>query len=524
MTDIKGSFPISPLSSTPSTAHRAFGLINLRPSTSLETLLASISIPTKATVIETRPNTQPAGQTTFNTLLNLSLANGQQISVRVQSPIPLLLGAQYQLSLSSDQQSLQAQLVAQEAPLEHLDPETWPPGTVLQGRVTATQQLSAEARTTQHLVKLIHSPSAQTLIVESESPLSIGTLISAQVKNPQALQWLPLNQQLNQIRLEQQLKTQFNQQASLQTLVDHLQEALLSLPKLRPLIEQWLALLPEVAQLTRPQSLAQSLRNSGLLLENQLLAAITDDLPDDLKAGLLRLLQHLKAQDSLLPTLPTALPQSSSGSTSAAVPLPQQAQQLIKQLSMDNAQVALNFPLTRTTYRVNPTQGKLEQLIGLLTAAIARLQTHQLASLAQNQTDERGQQTTTWQLELPVRLDTEISVLQIRLQAYITPEEHSPKPEKPNPMSIRWQIDLAFDWPSLGPLQVQTVVQPTGVSSQFWAERATTAQIIQQELGYLREQLQAAGLSVTTLNCYQGVSPARKTHTAVAAYFVDEQA
>lgn len=523
MTNIKGFLPIPPVSATSSSVNTVTGLISLRPTTSLDALLSSISLPINTRVVETRANPQQGGQTVFNTLLSVSLANGQQIPVRVQSQTSLLLGAQYQLSTGTGQQSLQAQLVAQEAPLEQLDPKTWPTGTILQGRVVASQQLS-EAPTTQHLVRLINSPAtAQTLMLESASPLSIGSLISMQVQNPQALQWLPLNQRLNQIRLEQQLKTQFTQQASLQALVDNLQEAALNLPKLRPLIEQWLALLPEIAQLTKPQSLAQSLRNSGLLLESQLLAAMTDDLPDDLKAGLLRLLQQLKGQNNPLST-PT--PQAAAELKTPS--LTPQAQQLIKQLSLNTAQAALNFPLSQTPYRNNPSQSDLEHLIGLLTAAIARLQTHQLASLAQNQTNDQGQQITTWQLELPVRLDTDISALQIRLQRYISisPEEDdsSSNPEKSKPTSTHWHIDLAFDWPNLGPLQVQTVVQSSGVSSQFWAEQATTVHIIQQELGHLQEQLQAAGLSVTALNCHQGIPPARKNSTAITAYLVDEQA
>ena len=61
------------------------------------------------------------------------------------------------------------------------------------------------------------------------------------------------------------------------------------------------------------------------------------------------------------------------------------------------------------------------------------------------------------------------------------------------------------------------------LSSQLWAERADTANLIGAELGNLRERLQAAGLEVGELACSQGLPP-QGPKTTLEQRWVDETA
>ena len=82
----------------------------------------------------------------------------------------------------------------------------------------------------------------------------------------------------------------------------------------------------------------------------------------------------------------------------------------------------------------------LEALLKLAAAAVSRLQTHQLSSLAQTQVDANGNLLTTWQLELPMRHQQEVIPLQIKLQ-----REDSGKADQPEHKETLWRVELAFD-------------------------------------------------------------------------------
>ncbi|MDC6652461.1 flagellar hook-length control protein FliK, partial [Leclercia adecarboxylata] len=75
----------------------------------------------------------------------------------------------------------------------------------------------------------------------------------------------------------------------------------------------------------------------------------------------------------------------------------------------------------------------------------------------------------------------------------------------------------------LGPLQVQAQLMRGTLSSQLWAERSATAELVSSELTHLRDRLQTAGLSVGELTCRQGTPP-QGPNTTLEQRFVDEKA
>ena len=117
-----------------------------------------------------------------------------------------------------------------------------------------------------------------------------------------------------------------------------------------------------------------------------------------------------------------------------------------------------------------------------------------------------------------MRDNRDIVPLQIKLQ-----REDQPKRQEKERGETLWKVELAFDVAPLGPLQVQAQLMRGTLSSQLWAERSATAELVSSELTHLRDRLQTAGLSVGELTCRQGTPP-QGPNTTLEQRFVDEKA
>ncbi|QKE63097.1 flagellar hook-length control protein FliK [Aquipseudomonas campi] len=461
----------------------------------------------------------------FQLVLKLTLDNGKQTTVEASSSRPLNQGTALAVTALSDTRLLLALQTGNSKVLNSLDLQELPIGTLLQGKVEAREQLvQAKAQQVIYkvLVSLLNTPLAGSkLSVETPLPLPIGSLLTAQVQGSQALNFLPLSGRLDQLVLGQQLATQQGRQGSLEGLFKGLQalSQQSALPEnLRASVDKLLGLLPEAGQLSTPKGLAQALENSGVFLEAKLLGGQTSNLPQDLKANLLRLVAQLLPNLPTAPALPGTLGAVSTA-TALAQALPALVRNALGSLGQANLrQQGLSFPLPSRLLQSMEGEADLEALLKLAAAAVSRLQTHQLSSLAQSQVTAEGNLLTTWQLELPMRNQQDIVPLQIKLQ-----REEQNNASKKEQKEVLWRVDLAFDLEPLGPLQVQAQLIRGSLSSQLWAERSHTAELIDHELGHLRERLLAAGLEVGELACRQGMPPqGPKTH--VEQRWVDETA
>lgn len=461
----------------------------------------------------------------FQLLLKLTLDNGRQATLQASSPRPLAQGTALAVTALSQTRLAIALQAGGEKALSSLDLEQLPIGTLLQGKVVAREQL-AQGKAQQALFKvvvsLLNTPLAGSkLALETPLSLPLGSLLSAQVQGSQALDFLPLSSRLDQLELSQQLATQQSRQGSLDGLFKALQglrgkEALP--PGLRTSIDRLFAALPDAAQLSTVKGLSQAVENSGLLLESKLLGGRADALPSDFKANLLRLVSQL------LPSLPAGAPLAAATAGAAlAQALPAFARDLLGNLGqVGTRQRALSFPLPSRLLQNLDGEADLETLLKLAAAAVSRLQTHQLSSLAQSQLGPDGNLLTTWQLELPMRNQQELVPLQLKIQRE-EPQNPSPDKHADEHREALWRVELAFDLEPLGPLQVQAQLARGSLSSQLWAERARTARLIDAELDRLRERLTAAGLTVGELACSQGIPP-QGPRTTLEQRWVDETA
>ncbi|GBL59952.1 flagellar hook-length control protein FliK [Pseudomonas citronellolis] len=469
----------------------------------------------------------------FQLLLRLTLAGGQQTLVTAESPQALPQGSTLNISALSAT-SLAATLLssAQQAlgdlpPLDSIDLEQLPVGSLLQGKVlSSTLQGGTPAQPASYrvLLSLLGGPLAGRLLdIDSARPLKAGSLLSAQVQDSRALLFLPLAGRLDRLELTSQLGTQQARQASTEGLLDNLLalKAGNQLPEtLRGAVERLLAGLPDVRQLSDAKGLAQALQQSGGFLEARLLQGLAP-LPGDFKANLLRLLGQLlpAEQGNATPGLLANLANNAAANLASSLPaFVRNALGALNQNGSPRLQQA-DFPLPSRMLQKLEDEDDLESLLKLAAAAVARLQTHQLSSLVQSEPLRGGGQLHTWQMEVPMRAEDSLVPLQVRIQHEDRRESNDPE----QPRESLWRIDLAFDLDPLGPLQVQATLAPLGLSSQFWAERESTASLMESELGYLRQRLQDAGFTVRELCCNKGRAP-QDARTALEQRWVDEKA
>ena len=469
----------------------------------------------------------------FQLLLRLTLAGGQQTLVTAESPQALPQGSTLNISALSAT-SLAATLLssAQQAlgdlpPLDSLDLERLPVGSLLQGKVlSSTPQGGTPAQPASYrvLLSLLGGPLAGRLLdIDSARPLKAGSLLSAQVQDSRALLFLPLAGRLDRLELTSQLGTQQARQASTEGLLDNLLalRAGNQLPEaLRGAVERLLAGLPDVRQLSDAKGLAQALQQSGGFLEARLLQGLAP-LPGDFKANLLRLLGQLlpAEQGNATPGLLANLANNAAANLASSLPaFVRNALGALNQNGSPRLQQA-DFPLPSRMLQKLEDENDLESLLKLAAAAVARLQTHQLSSLVQSEPLRGGGQLHTWQMEVPMRTEDSLVPLQVRIRHEDRRESNDPE----QPRESLWRIDLAFDLDPLGPLQVQATLAPLGLSSQFWAERESTASLMESELGYLRQRLQNAGFTVRELCCNKGRAP-QGARTALEQRWVDEKA
>ncbi|MBD9425767.1 flagellar hook-length control protein FliK [Pseudomonas sp. PDM15] len=458
----------------------------------------------------------------FQLLLKLTLNGGKQATLEASSPRPLAQGTTLAVTALSETRLAVALQGGDTRLLTSLDLEQLPVGTLLQGKVESREQI-AQLKTQQALYRVVvnllnTSLSGSKLSVETPLPLPIGSLLTAQVQGSQALNFLPLSGRLDQLVLGQQLAAQQSRQGSLEGLFKGMQGMAQQdgLPtELRTSIDKLLGMLPDGKQLGSAEGLAKAMEQSGVFLEAKLLSGQTQNLPQDLKASLLRLVSQL------LPTLPGGGPMPSASAGSAlAQAMPAFVRNALGALGQAGLrQQAMSFPLPSRLLQSMDEEADLEALLKLAAAAVSRLQTHQLSSLAQSQVTPEGNLLTTWQLELPMRNQHDVVPLQVKLQR----EEPGNTGSKKEQKETLWRIDLAFDLDPLGPLQVQAQLLRGSLSSQLWAERADTAQLIDQELDNLRQRLLGAGLEVGELSCRQGMPP-QGPKTNLEQRWVDETA
>ncbi len=271
-------------------------------------------------------------------------------------------------------------------------------------------------------------------------------------------------------------------------------------------LQQWLRLLPNVAQASRPEGLKQALLDSGVFLEARLLTAASGTTPSqaaaqllgqDLRAGLLRLaaaLQQLRPAPPPPGAPPGAPAQAAAASaagdqTSGVQPAPATPPPLRGVPPLPQAAAPASLA------GLPPAEAGRE-LLQQVEGALARIQLHQLQSLPGS---EAGR--AVWAMELPLRHGQDIDLFGLRIER--DAEHNAGTPAQRD----TWSVTLAFDLGELGPVRARVSLYDGQISAQFWTEQPATRQRFEDHLATLHERLRNAGLQIGRLGCHSGMPP-----------------
>jgi hypothetical protein len=138
----------------------------------------------------------------------------------------------------------------------------------------------------------------------------------------------------------------------------------------------------------------------------------------------------------------------------------------------------------------------MHRLLRLVEGSLARIQSHQVASLPG---DDAGRQV--WQFELPLQLAERQDHLQLHIER--DAEKEGPEGDAPG----TWKVDIEFEFDNLGEIFSRINLCGERVSAAFWCQRDSTAKRFEAALPRLEKTLQQAGLEVTAVSSLTGEPP-----------------
>ncbi len=405
----------------------------------------------------------------------------------------------------------------------------------------------------------------QQINVMTTAPLVKGQAIEAEVIQVKPEPALKLRSPISptETNINTALKHALPQQTSLAPLMANLtwliqsQQILTQLPPpMTEAIKQLINALPQRTELSSSQAIKQAIQNSGLFLENKLAhinrGANPASLAKDLKAALAQLTAQAPKTgmtpstppivnnmapppiaaiskiggDSLMPSLQNAKTTAKNGtapSTGQAIPAP-----LIPPSSsqtkpspmptLSNALVSMGYLPASTAHALPPlrpvrpqvqsksapTLTPISNLLHVMSeitkqskGSLARINLQQIAS-----TPQADQHTPQWSLELPIRNQEKIDLLQL----IITQDEASPGNDD-RKTTKTWGIMLSFELENFGPMYVKLTYQQEAISTSIWAEKAESAHLTHAHLKELTRRFKQAGICLGTLHCQQGKPP-----------------
>lgn len=255
------------------------------------------------------------------------------------------------------------------------------------------------------------------------------------------------------------------------------------------LAQQFFNNLASTAQVTTAAGLKEAVNNSGTFLESKL-AQLAGDNPDirlplslDFKAGLLLLRQALTTQAPMNPPQDVlaaprhAAPEPPVSGNRPAPPVP-----------------GAPTPTIITSAAPNVTLELTTSLATQVEGALARLHVNQLASLS----SPPG--SPLWAMELPLRHDNQIDLLQLRIEQDAT--MHTAGAQERS-----WSISLGLELEDLGPVYARITLLGQQVSVTLWAEENATAILANHHMEHLQHGLTHAGFHTGTLQCQPGKPP-----------------
>ncbi len=341
------------------------------------------------------------------------------------------------------------------------------------------------------------------------------------------------------------IRTQLPRQAPLTPLLANI-VAFAQIAKERPnafpqpltdLVKQVLNNLPTPKTIEGGPGIKEALRTIGLFLENnvqQQQANRPISLERDIKGNLLRLLRELngsrgentaplpnRSRELTTPTLLSAPTTAPGGNAITQVTKPLATPPLPTGANPTTYGLATPPPFKSTPAHPQPrvpptlnTSSPLEMVVNNLIeqveGALSRLRLTQLGHLPTDQS-----QGTSWLMELPIRRENGVDLIQLRLDQEST---HGDRPK-----GNGWVVTLAFSFEELGPVYARISLVGKRVNAALNAERASTTKLISEHLSTLTSSFVQSGLEVGKVHCRQG-KPSVQPSTSITKAILDTKA
>ncbi|MGR9051574.1 MAG: flagellar hook-length control protein FliK [Gammaproteobacteria bacterium] len=237
---------------------------------------------------------------------------------------------------------------------------------------------------------------------------------------------------------------------------------------LRRLAEEIMQNLPRQAQLTRGETLRQAVQVSGLFREAE--SAVSAQRPGepmpshDLKTQLTKLIEHIR--HALMPS---------------------------NEVTMTPAE-----------------RKQLEELLQKAETGVAKMVLDQLASLPK----EDG--TQIWRFDIPFIKDEKAALLKLAIER----EQHRSGP----PGDSAWSVTVTITPPNLGTVHCKVSYLDGVVNTHFWSQEGSVARLIENNIEFLRRQLEAAGLKTGLMDAHEGMPAQLAVHGLGSERLLDEKA
>jgi hypothetical protein len=228
-------------------------------------------------------------------------------------------------------------------------------------------------------------------------------------------------------------------------------------------ITRLMSVLPTLEKVLQPAGLQQAIARSGLFLETHLLQGVRPaELESDVKTVLLRLAQTLRQQ---------------------------MGESHVKSGEQRNEQ----------------TQERLQGLLRQIDAGVARIQLNQLNSLSGR---GEGEERLNITLELPLynAQNGTVELLQLRIR------RHDGKHRSKTGNS--WSVTLHLSPEGYGNIRAVVTLSGGKISTTFWCEEETTAQLFREQLHQLQERFEQQGLETAQCSSRCGKPPEEMTEAS----------
>lgn len=145
-------------------------------------------------------------------------------------------------------------------------------------------------------------------------------------------------------------------------------------------------------------------------------------------------------------------------------------------------------------------------------ASLNRITLQQLSSESKSEDNEQGDALLAGiklNFDIPFIWQQSTHALNIRIEG--EPEQQTKEENNKKQKVSIWNVTLAFDLDSLGPIQVQLRINDTLANATIWSERAQTLAATRVAADNLKASLTNIGLNVSSIDCKPGIPATKNT-------------